>query len=105
MYEKMKRDAGLCQIEYDLFDGDSLIAENIPNGHINILSSAPDLLKACKRLVKIADVATLRQIIEHESAIEAAGLNPYCVNEGADSSDTVDLWWAYDAINKAEGKC
>ena len=34
----------------------------------------------------------LKDIIKSESAIEVLGLNPYCVNEGADG----DAWYMFE---------
>lgn len=68
-------------------------------------------LRAIERLVTLAKLVTVRQAIEAgDEAIEAAGLNPWCINEGlATGDERVHLWWAGDlqaraAIRQATGE-
>lgn len=58
-------------------------------------------LERCKRLVGLISV---RQVIENGgSAIDAAGLNPWCMNEGlATGAELISTWWLESAIAKAE---
>jgi hypothetical protein len=63
-----------------------------------------DLLDACKRLQRLASLLTVRQVIEAgEEAIEAAGHNPWFMNEGlATGDERVSMCFAEVAIQKAE---
>lgn len=66
--------------------------------------AAPDLMEACKRLALLASLVTAGQVVEAgDRFIEAAGLNPYCLNEGANPDTTIECWFAEEAISKAEG--
>jgi hypothetical protein len=51
-----------------------------------------DLLRRCAVLVRLL---TVRQVIEAgDEAIEAAGLNPYAINEGrATGDERLNPWW------------
>ncbi len=53
-----------------------------------------------RRLTTLARLVTVRQVIEAgNAAIDAAGLNPWCLNEGlADGHETLSLWWAEAAL-------
>ena len=46
---------------------------------------------------------TIREVVRAgDKAINAAGLNPYCMNEGANGSDIVDLWWLPSLLLRIE---
>ena len=52
-----------------------------------------ELVTALKRARELVRLVTVRQVIGGgDKAIEAAGLNPWCINEGADLDDTLDTW-------------
>lgn len=61
------------------------------------------LLHRCKSLVRLV---TIKQVIEAgDEEITAAGLNPWCINEGlSDGTDTIEPWWITDAIEKLKQK-
>jgi len=55
-----------------------------------------DLLDACKRLQRLASLLTVRQVIEAgEEAIEAAGHNPWIMNEGLRTADEYIIEYQY----------
>lgn len=61
---------------------------------------------ALKRCSELVSILTVRQIIEAgDDAIKAAGLNPYCMNEGlAKGDEKIDAWWIEAALDgKREG--
>jgi hypothetical protein len=65
-----------------------------------------ELLEALKRAVVLAELVTIRQIIQAgDHAIKAAKLNPWCINEGlATGDETHSLLFAHAAIIKAESR-
>lgn len=72
-------------------------------------AAAPELLEACKLVVALAPLLrmlTIRQVLgAGDDAIEAAGLNPYCVNEGlAGGHEPAVAEWKLDAIRAAIAK-
>ena len=78
-----------------------------------LISAAPDLLEAlqqARKLLELAKLVTVEQVINAgDDAINAAGLNPYCLNEGRCPKDAmaIDSWkldFIDDAISKALGK-
>jgi hypothetical protein len=56
-------------------------------------AAVAELIEAAKRADKLIRLLTVRQVIEAgDEYIEAAGLNPYCMNEGlAEGGDRVRL--------------
>lgn len=51
-----------------------------------------DVDNMIKALYEVAKCATYGQVIKSDAALDALGLNPYCVNEGrADSNEKVDI--------------
>jgi hypothetical protein len=56
-------------------------------------AAVDELIEAAKRADKLIRLLTVRQVIEAgDEYIEAAGLNPYCMNEGlAEGGDRVRL--------------
>lgn len=70
-----------------------------------LFAAAPELLEALKVAVKLLGLVTVRQVIEAgNDAIEAVGLNPWCMNEGrATGDEQIPLDFIYRAISKAEG--
>jgi hypothetical protein len=47
------------------------------------MSHIDELLTEVERLRKLAGLVTVRQVIDAgDQAIDAAGLNPWCINEG-----------------------
>ena len=48
---------------------------------------------------------TIREVVRAgDKAINAAGLNPYCMHEGANGNDTIDLWWLPPLLTRIERK-
>jgi hypothetical protein len=76
------------------------------NANARLIASAPELLEALKRVVVLAELVTIRQIIQAgDDAIKAAGLNPWCINEGlATGDETHSVLFAHAAIIKAESR-
>ena len=69
-----------------------------------ILNSHNELIETCERLYKLASLVTVSQAI-HGDCADVAGLNEWCMNEGmAIGDESLDLWWARDAINQAKGE-
>lgn len=60
------------------------------------------LARQAERLVTLARLVTVRQVIEAgDAAIDAAGLDSWCMNEGlADGSERIGLWWTRDLVEK-----
>lgn len=59
-----------------------------------------DVLQSVQRLVTLAELVTVRQAVDagHE-ACDAAGLNPWCMNEGtATGNERVYLWWTDELL-------
>jgi hypothetical protein len=63
------------------------------------------LVAALKRVEVIASLVTVRQVIEAgDAAIEAAGLNPWAMNEGlADGTERVGTYFIDSALLLASG--
>lgn len=62
--------------------------------------------KALQRAEKLVPLLTVRQVISAgDDAIEAAGLNPWCINEGLATGDECigRQWWLTEAIEKVKG--
>ncbi|MFA7628587.1 MAG: hypothetical protein WCY37_04270 [Candidatus Dojkabacteria bacterium] len=58
------------------------------------------IVEVIRRLKAIAATATIGQILADSDALEASGLNPYCVHEGLATGDmTLELWWAQDVLD------
>ena len=58
-----------------------------------------DLLDTLERAQTLASLVTVRQAIEAgDDAINAAGLNPYCMNEGRASGDESIYFWRLDSV-------
>lgn len=67
--------------------------------------AADDLRYIARALTLLAACPpTVRQVIEAgNDAIEASGLNPWCMNEGrADGTEEVTLWWLNDVSEKVK---
>lgn len=62
------------------------------------------VLSALRRAQTLAGLVTIRQIFDAgNDAINASGLNPYCMNEGLASGDeTITPWFLDVAINIVE---
>lgn len=59
------------------------------------------VVEAARKMRKLAGLVTVRQVIEAgDEYIEVAGLNPYCMNEGADGDAKIDHW-RFDAALSA----
>lgn len=69
-----------------------------------LFAASPDLLKALKVAAQLLQTVTIRQVFElGTDAVNAVGLNPWCMNEGRASGDeTISLDFIHDAIAKAE---
>lgn len=72
---------------------------------VRLAAAAPKLLKSCQRLLVLARLLTVRQVIEAgDDAIKAAGLNPWCLNEGlARGDERISVDFAEVAIRDASG--
>ncbi len=58
-----------------------------------LLAAAPQMVEELQRARVLLQVLTVRDIIRAgDEAIEASGLNPWCVNEGADPNARFDPW-------------
>ena len=79
-----RTDSGLCYV--------SDYTDDAWEGYQAALSSPA--VVALQRADVLVRLLTVRQVIEAgDEAIEAAGLNPWCVNEGlADGSERISLW-------------
>lgn len=65
------------------------------------LQSILDVLRRAKVLVGLVGIGAI--LDAGDAAIDASGLNPWCVNEGrATREDKTSTWWIDGAIEKAE---
>lgn len=73
--------------------------------HAYLLKAAPLLLRELKNARELVRLVTVRQVISAgDAAIEAAGLNPWCINEGlASGEERISVWSIDAAIDSAEG--
>jgi hypothetical protein len=64
------------------------------------------LLEELRKMATLASLVTVRQVIEAgDKYINAAGLNPWCMNEGlATGNERVSCYPARAAIAKATGQ-
>jgi hypothetical protein len=71
-----------------------------------LIAAAPELLEELRKMATLASLVTVRQVIEAgDKYINAAGLNPWCMNEGlATGSERVSCYSARAAIAKATGQ-
>lgn len=69
-------------------------------------NSVKELLEAAKRAQILLRGLTIRDVFEAgNGAIDAAGLNPYCINEGmSDGSEGFESWWLDSAIAAVESE-
>lgn len=85
-----------------------IIAQCSSPERAKLVAAAPDLLEALERAKIIFTCLRphVRQVMEEGSnAIEAAGLNPWCINEGLATGDEPMTFWFIDAaIEKAYGR-
>lgn len=64
---------------------------------------AGEVLDALRRARVLVRPLTVRDALRSDRAIEAAGLNPWCVNEGrATGDERLDLFWLGHAIEGCE---
>lgn len=63
-----------------------------------------ELIAAAKRADVLVRLLTVRQVIEAgDEAIDAAGLNPYCMNEGlAEGHERIGFWHLSSALAALE---
>lgn len=61
---------------------------------VEVHDAVAELIDAAERANKLIGLLTVRQVIEGgDEAIDAAGLNPWCINEGlADGSEAIGFW-------------
>lgn len=73
---------------------------------VRLRAQVTHALTALRRASHLVPLVTVRQVIESgDDAIDAAGLNPYCMNEGlADGHERICCWWLEDAIGDLEGR-
>jgi hypothetical protein len=71
-----------------------------------LISAAPAMYEALLRAKTLLQALTLAAVIgTNGRVIEAAGLNPWCINEGlATGQESVDVSWLDAVLSKAEGK-
>lgn len=65
------------------------------------------VLKALQRAEELVPLLTVRQVIQAgDDAIDAAGFNPWCINEGRATGDECigRQWWLTEAIEKVKGE-
>jgi hypothetical protein len=76
-----------------------------PSDH-HLIAAAPELLEELRKMATLASLVTVRQVIEAgDKYINAAGLNPWCMNEGlATGNERVSCYPARAAIAKATGQ-
>jgi hypothetical protein len=67
------------------------------------MSDNAELIAALRRALPLIRLLTVRQVIEAgDEAIDAAGLNPWCINEGRATGDEfISGWWIESAIDSA----
>jgi hypothetical protein len=63
-----------------------------------------ETLAALERCLPLLRLLTIGQVIAGgDKAIDASGLNPWCLNEGrAEAGDRLNLWWLECAIEQAK---
>lgn len=72
-----------------------------------LYAAAPDMLKTLKKAQTLLRLLTVRQVIEAgwDEIAAAAGLNPYCLNEGLASGDEkIRADFVDWVIREAEGR-
>jgi hypothetical protein len=74
-----------------------------------LIAAAPELLEACKRweaMIPLLRMLTVHQVLSAgDAAIGAAGLNPYCINEGLAAGDEPAIaGWKFESIRAAIAK-
>ena len=69
-------------------------------------AAVAELIEAAERADKLLHLLTVRQVIEAGyDAIDASGLNPYCMNEGlAEGHESIAPWWLASAIRRCKGE-
>ena len=79
-------------------------AEGQANAHL--IAAAPEMYGALERAATLVKLLTVRQVIEAgDKATEAAGLNPWCINEGlATGGESIGSDWIDFALAKARGE-
>lgn len=70
-----------------------------------LIASAPALVEALERAQALVGLLSVRQVIEAgDKAIDAAGLNPWAMNEGlATGDERIDAGWIDAALSLAKG--
>lgn len=73
--------------------------------HAHLVKAAPELLAELEKARQLVRLVTVRQVIRAgDKAIEAAGLNPYCIAEGlATGEEPLDIWSIDAVIARAKG--
>lgn len=84
---------------------DLIAIVNACNSYDRLVSDKAELMAALTRAEVLLRLVTIRQAIEaSDEAINAAGLNPYCMNEGtATGSEGINPWWATAVLAKVTG--
>lgn len=63
-----------------------------------------ELVAALERCQKLVSLVTIRQCVDDGNpAIQAAGLNPWCINEGlATGEENISTWWIEAALKNSK---
>lgn len=71
-----------------------------------LIAAAPALAEALEKALPLLRLLTVRQVIEAgDEAIDAAGLNPWAINEGlATGDEPIGVWKFADALASAKGE-
>lgn len=76
------------------------------SANVRLIAAAPQMLEALKKAKELVKLITVRQVIDGgNAAIDASGLNPWCINEGlAYGNEPIDISFITAAISAAEGR-
>ena len=74
------------------------------SANANLIAASPALAEALERALPLLRLLTVRQVIQTgDEAINAAGLNPWAINEGlATGGEPISIWWAEAALSLAK---
>lgn len=83
-----------------------LLVQHLDERIAELTAQVAHALTALRRASHLVPLVTVRQAVEAgDDALDAAGLNPYCMNEGlAEGDERIGSWWLEDAIGDLEGR-